>query len=87
MDIKLNLSYYASIVLDAQNYAGIIGLGLAWIGPQVLISLQHLYTQATKWGQYAKFYASSDYKFWWQLTLHARLVPVVFFKLSIIYAL
>ena len=34
MDIKLNLSYYASIMPDAfktyyaQNYAGIIGLGL-----------------------------------------------------------
>ena len=40
MDIRLKLSYYASITLDAfkdlasyyaQNYAGIIGLGLASI--------------------------------------------------------
>ena len=37
MDIKLNLSHYASIMLDAfkdllyaQNYAGMIGLGLVF---------------------------------------------------------
>ena len=28
MDIKLNLSYYASIIYYAQNYAGVISLGL-----------------------------------------------------------
>ena len=41
LDIKLNLSSYASIILMlsktyyAQNYAGIIGLGLVCVCPQV----------------------------------------------------
>ena len=45
MDIKLNLSYYASIMLDAfidllcSNYAGIIGLSLTVF---IILSLGHI---------------------------------------------